>query len=185
MRLTTRHVLDLGHTRVAHLSMALWPGAPTAWVTEEDVAAAAYPDAAGRLTGFRSLAGDAAPVVQAHDLTVEAGEAAARLLLDVPTAHRPTAVVAQADLLAAGVVRAAEALGLRVPEDLSVTGFDGVDLPWLDHVLTTVEQPGAAKGRAMGRLVRLALEGRQIDDEPFPVRLRVGTTSSSPPSVTS
>ena len=93
--------------------------------------------------------------------------------------------MAQADLLAAGVVRAAEALGLRVPEDLSVTGFDGVDLPWLDHVLTTVEQPGAAKGRAMGRLVRLALEGRQIADEPFPVRLRVGTTSSSPPSVTS
>lgn len=185
MRLTTRHVLDLGHTRVAHLSMALWPGAPTGWVSEQDVAAAGYPDAAGRLAGFRSLAGDAAPVVQAHDLTVEAGEAAARLLLDVPASHRPTAVVAQADLLAAGVVRAAEALGLRVPEDLSVTGFDGVDLPWLDHVLTTVEQPGAAKGRAMGRLVRLALEGRQIADEPFPVRLRVGTTSSSPPSVTS
>ena len=157
----------------------------TGEVTARDVADAAYPDAAGRLSGFRSLAGDSAPVVQAHDLTVEAGEAAARLLLDVPTAHRPTAVVAQADLLAAGVVRAAEALGLRVPEDLSVTGFDGVDLPWLDHVLTTVEQPGAAKGRAMGRLVRLALEGRQIDDEPFPVRLRVGTTSSSPPSVTS
>ena len=129
------------------------------WVTEQDVAQAAYPDAAGRLAGFRSLAGDDAPVVQAHDLTVEAGEAAARLLLDVPASRRPTAVVAQADLLAAGVVRAAEALGLRVPQDLSVTGFDGVDLPWLDHVLTTVEQPGAAKGRAMGRLVRLRPRG--------------------------
>jgi len=41
MRLTTRHVLDLGHTRVAHLSMALWPGAPTGWVTQPDVADAA------------------------------------------------------------------------------------------------------------------------------------------------
>ena len=100
-----------------------------------------------------------------------------------PRADRPTAVVAQADLLAAGAVRAAEALGLRVPDDLSVTGFDGVDLPWLDHVLTTVEQPGADKGRPMGRLVRQALEGRPIADQPFPVRLRVGTTSSSPPSV--
>ena len=160
------------------------PRLPRRWVTEQDVAQASYPDAAGRLAGFRSLAGDDAPVVQAHDLTVEAGEAAARLLLDVPADRRPTAVVAQADLLAAGVVRAAEALGLRVPQDLTVTGFDGVDLPWLDHVLTTVEQPGAAKGRAMGRLVRRALEGRQITDEPFPVRLRVGTTSSSPPSAT-
>ena len=190
MRVTTRHVLELGHTRVAHLSMPLTsrrlpgPGAPARWVTEQDVAGATYPDAAGRLAGFRSLAGDDAPVVQAHDLTVEAGEAAGRLLLDVPAARRPTAVVAQADLLAAGVVRAAEALGLRVPDDVSVTGFDGVDLPWLDHTLTTVEQPGAQKGRAMGRLVRRALDGRPITDEPFPVRLRVGTTTSSPPSVT-
>ena len=189
MRLTTRHVLALGHTRVAHLSMpltarhAVGPGSPRR-VTEQDVAEATYPDAAGRLAGFRSLAGDDAPVVQAHDLTVEAGEAAARLLLDVPASRRPTAIVAQADLLAAGAVRAAEALGLRVPADLTVTGFDGVDLPWLDHVLTTVEQPGREKGRAMGRLVRLALEGRQTSDQPFPVRLRVGTTSSSPPSVT-
>ena len=189
MRLTTQHVLDLGHTRIAHLSMplttrhVLGSGSPTGWVTEQDVAEASYPDAAGRLAGFRSLAGDRAPVVQAHDLTVEAGEDAGRLLLDVPASRRPTAVVAQADLLAAGVVRAAEALGLRVPQDVTVTGFDGVDLPWLDHVLTTVEQPGADKGRAMGRLVRLALEGRLITDEPFPVRLRVGTTSSAPPSV--
>jgi DNA-binding LacI/PurR family transcriptional regulator len=182
MRLTTAHVLGLGHERVAHLSMPLGPGAATGFVAEHDVADAVYPDAAGRLAGFRSLAGDAAPVVQAHDLTVEAGEAAGRLLLDVPAHRRPTAVVAQADLLAAGVVRAAESLGLRVPRDLSVTGFDGVELPWLDHVLTTVDQPGAEKGRALGRLVRRALDGLPIADEPFPVRLRVGTTTSSPPA---
>jgi DNA-binding LacI/PurR family transcriptional regulator len=183
MRLVTRHVLDLGHTRVAHLSMALRPGSHTGVVTDHEVAGASYPDAAGRLAGFRSVAGVDAPVVQAHDLTVEAGEAAGRLLLDVPASRRPTAVVAQADLLAAGVVRAAESLGLRVPADVSVTGFDGVELPWLDHVLTTVEQPGADKGRAMGRLVRQALDGQPIADQPFPVRLRVGTTTSSPPSV--
>jgi DNA-binding LacI/PurR family transcriptional regulator len=93
--------------------------------------------------------------------------------------------VAQADLLAAGAIRAAESLGLRVPEDLTVTGFDGVDLPWLDHQLTTVEQPGAEKGRRLGRLVRRTLEGRPIADEAFPVRLRVGTTSSPPAAGTS
>jgi len=182
MRLTTGHVLGLGHTRVAHLTMALRPGSATGWVTEADEAGASYPDAAGRLAGFRSLLGPQAPVVQARDLTVEAGAAAARLLLDVPAHRRPTAVVAQADLLAAGVLRAAASLGLRVPRDLSVTGFDGVDLPWLDATLTTVEQPGAEKGRAMGRLVRRALEGARIADEPFPVRLRVGTTTSAPPT---
>ncbi len=67
MRLTTRHVLELGHTRVAHLSMPLTtrhatgPGRLAGWVTEQDVEQASYPDAAGRLRGFRSLAGDDAP----------------------------------------------------------------------------------------------------------------------------
>ena len=182
MRLTTQHVLDLGHERVAHLSMMLRAHSPTGVVTDAEVATATYPDAVGRLAGFRSLAGPSAPVVQACELTVEAGEAAARLLLDVPAEQRPTAIVAQADLLAAGVVRAAESLGLRVPEDLTVTGFDGVDLPWLGHVLTTLDQPGAEKGRRMGRLVRLALEGRPVADETYPVTLRVGTTSAPPPA---
>ena len=182
MRLTTQHVLDLGHEQVAHVSMMLRAHSPTGVVTEAEVAAATYPDAVGRLAGFRSLAGPSAPVVQACELTVEAGEAAARLLLDVPAEQRPTAIVAQADLLAAGVVRAAESMALRVPEDLTVTGFDGVELPWLGHVLTTVDQPGAEKGRRMGRLVRLALEGRPVADETYPVTLRVGTTSAPPPA---
>jgi DNA-binding LacI/PurR family transcriptional regulator len=182
MGLTTRHVLDLGHRRVAHLAMHLDRGASTRVVTEDDVDAAEYPDAAGRVRGFWAVAGDDAPVVQAADLTVEAGTQAALLLLDVPAGRRPTAVVAQADLLAAGAVRAAESLGLRVPEDVTVTGFDGVDLPWLDHVLTTVLQPGAAKGRAMGAMVRRALDGLPVADEPFPVSLRVGTTSAPPPA---
>ena len=182
MRLATAHVLDLGHTRVAHLSMPLGPHSPTGWVGAADLASATRPDAVGRVQGFRSLAGADAPVVQARDLSVEAGEAAARLLLDVAADERPTAVVTQADLLAAGAMRAAESLGLSVPADVTVTGFDGVDLPWLDAVLTTVEQPGAQKGRRMGRLVRRALEGRPVGDEPFAVRLRVGTTSSSPPA---
>ena len=45
--------------------------------------------------------------------------------------RRPTAVIAQSDVLAAGVLQAAAGLGLRVPDDVSVVGFDGADLPWL------------------------------------------------------
>ena len=179
--LTTRHVLALGHTRVAHLSMHLSPGASLRRVGPDDVAPAAYPDAAGRLAGFLGLVGPGSLAVEAPELSVEAGEQAGRLLLDVPAAHRPTAMVAQADLLAAGAVRAAESLGLRVPEDVSVTGFDGVDLPWLDHTLTTVLQPGADKGRALGRLTRRALAREATADEAFAVSLRVGTTTAPPP----
>ncbi len=180
MALTARHVVDLGHTRVAHLTMHLAPGATLRRVGPKDVASAAYPDAAGRLRGFLDVAGPRAEAVQAPELSVGAGEQAARVLLDVPPARRPTAVVAQADLLAAGAVRAAESLGLRVPGDVSVTGFDGVDLPWLDHTLTTVLQPGVAKGHALGGLVRRALAGEAVEDEPFPVSLRIGTTTAAP-----
>ncbi|GGL27312.1 substrate-binding domain-containing protein [Phycicoccus endophyticus] len=180
--LTTRHVIGLGHTRLAHVTMALSPGASTAPVAPGGPERADYPDAEGRLRGFRKLAGERAPVVEAADLTVGAGEQAGRLLLDVPSGRRPTAVVCQADLLAAGVLRAAAALHLRVPEDVSVTGFDGVDLPWLDHTLTTVLQPGVAKGAAMGALVRRALAGEPVADEAFPVRLRVGSTTGPAPA---
>ncbi|MGG5260899.1 LacI family DNA-binding transcriptional regulator [Phycicoccus avicenniae] len=181
MALTTRHVLDLGHTRLAHVTMMLAPGARTEVVTAAEVEAFDYPDAGGRGRGFLRLA-PGSPLVQAGDLTVGAGEEAGRLLLDVPADRRPTAVVCQADVLAAGVVRAAESLGLRVPEDVSVTGFDGVDLPWLDHTLTTVLQPGVEKGRALGRLLRRRLDGEAVGDEPFPVTLRVGSTTAPPPA---
>ncbi|GIL35720.1 LacI family DNA-binding transcriptional regulator [Phycicoccus sp. DTK01] len=180
--LTTRHVLGLGHTRVASVAMALHPGATTRAVTAADLDGALYPDAGGRLRGFWDLVGADAPVVQAAALTVGAGEAAGRLLLDRPASERPTAVVVQADLLAAGVVRAAQALGLDVPGEVSVTGFDGVDLPWLDQTLTTVVQPGAEKGRALGRLVRAALDGEPVPDIDFQVTLRVGTTTAPPPA---
>ena len=181
MELTTRHVLDLGHTRLAHVSMPLSPGVATGWVGVAELARAGYPDAVGRVQGFRRLAGEDALVVQAADLSVGAGEAAGRLLLDAPPDRRPTAVVCQSDLLAAGVVRAAATLGLGVPRDLSVTGFDGVDVPWLDATLTTVVQPGVEKGRALGAMVRRALDGEPVHDVPFPVTLRVGTTTAPPP----
>ncbi len=182
IQLTTRHVIGLGHTRIAHVSMPLTPAARTGPVGPADLASAAYPDAGGRLRGFWALAGPSARAVQAGELGVGGGEAAGRILLDVPAGRRPTAVVCQADVLAAGVVRAAAELGLRVPEDVSVTGFDGVDVPWLDATLTTVLQPGEAKGRALGSLVRRALGGEAVTDEAFPVALRVGTTTAPPPT---
>lgn len=180
--LTTRHVLDLGHERVAHVAMMLRPGSRTGRVGPADVAAAEYLDSRGRAEGFLAVVGPDAPLVEVGELTVGAGEEAGRLLLDVDPAERPTAVVCQADVLAAGVVRAAATLGLRVPQDVSVTGFDGVDLPWLDHTLTTVLQPGVEKGRALGRMLRRRLEGEDVADEAFPVSLRVGTTTAPPPA---
>lgn len=177
----TRHLADLGHSRLGHVAMPLGAPRPAHHVTSADLRQAAYPDARERAQGFLDTAPVGSPVVEAERADVAEGETAGRLLLDVPAQRRPTGVVAQSDLLAAGVIRAAEALGLRVPQDVSVTGFDGVDLPWLDRTLTTVEQPGEAKGRLLGDLTRRALAGESPGSVPFDVHLRLGDTSGPPP----
>src|SRR5690606_4087511 len=77
--------------------------------------------------------------------TVEGGHAAAAEL--IRAGH--TAVVCGSDLMALGAVRAARSLGLRVPEDVSVVGFDDSPLiAFTDPPLTTVRQPVSAMGHA-------------------------------------
>ena len=102
---------------------------------------------------------------------IDEGLAAGRALFADPAA-RPTAVIAQSDLLAAGVIRAAEEAGLRVPEDVSVTGFDGIVVDGLaPYELTTLVQPAAEKGRAAGQAVAAMLDGE--DGGIHPLHLRV------------
>ena len=67
---------------------------------------------------------------------------------------RPTAVLAASDIMAIGAMRAAKRLGLRIPEDLEVIGFDDIPLAAAsDPALTTVHQPIADKGRVATRLL--------------------------------
>jgi DNA-binding LacI/PurR family transcriptional regulator len=90
-------------------------------------------------------------------------------------------VIAQSDLLAVGVLRAAAELGLRVPEDVSVVGFDGIRLDEAGGVeLTTVVQPGVDKGRAAGRAAIGLIEGADVQRVDFTSELRIGTTTGPP-----
>lgn len=174
-----RYVHDLGHRRVATVTLPLSPGKECGPVTEAALSSATFVPTRGRLEGFRDVFGPLPVAVQTGaGSSVEGGIEAGRLLLDVPADERPTAIVAQSDVLAAGVILAAEELGLRVPDDLSVTGFDGVDLPWLPHRLTTMDQHGHEKGRRLGLLVQEALSGSQARDVVQPVTLRKGTTTA-------
>jgi DNA-binding LacI/PurR family transcriptional regulator len=130
-----------------------------------------------------ALPGGHARLVTAGRNTVEEGERAAGLLLDdLPRGdRRPTAIVAQSDVLAHGCLRAASARGLAVPGELSVTGFDGVDLHLLSGArLTTIEQPSQLKGQVAARLVLAALAGGRPDDVRLPISLRIGTTTGPP-----
>jgi DNA-binding LacI/PurR family transcriptional regulator len=176
------HVRSLGHRRVAHVAMPLLPTSESGPVPDSEVrpGEASVPSV-GRLLGFRDVFGANAPAVQTGDgSSFEGGRIAGRALLDVPEHERPTAIVTQSDVIAAGVIVAAEELGLRVPDDLSVTGFDGVDLPWLPHRITTMDQRGREKGRILGTLVRKRLDGTRARSVTQPVELRVGTTTAPP-----
>jgi DNA-binding LacI/PurR family transcriptional regulator len=103
-------------------------------------------------------------------------------MLSGPAEERPTAIIAQSDLLAAGVIRGAEELGIKVPEELSVIGFDGVRVDGLwPYELTTLEQPAYEKGRAAGRAIVRMLEGREAESVSFTSVLRVGNTTAAPP----
>jgi len=166
----TEHLIALGHRRIGFVS------GPDAHI------------AAGvRVIAFReALARAAEPlesIVQAGDFTFAGGLAAGEALLSRP--DRPTAIFAANDFMAAGVVAAANRLGLRVPLDLSIAGFDDSAIArsvW--PPLTTVRQPIRAMAQAaIHYLVELAGERERLPRHVvFPYQLVVRSTTGPAPA---
>jgi DNA-binding LacI/PurR family transcriptional regulator len=144
----TRHLLALGHTRIAVI------GGP------QDILCSR-----ARMDGFRA-AMDAAgvqvdPSLLSHGrFNVEEGIERGRALLQRP--DPPTAIMTGDDLQALGVYRVARELRLHIPEDVSVVGFD--DLPvaeWVGPPLTTVRQPLVEMAETASELVLAMARGEQ------------------------
>jgi DNA-binding LacI/PurR family transcriptional regulator len=126
--LATQHLIDLGHERIGYVA------GPDHYLPTRQ-------KAAGRRSALRAAGLDPDGLV-AHgdDFTVDAGRAALRQLLAAEP--RPTGVICSSDLMAIGAVREAAEQGVRVPDELSIVGFDGIEATaWTDPALTTVEQP--------------------------------------------
>jgi DNA-binding LacI/PurR family transcriptional regulator len=148
-RRLTEHLIADGHTRIAFTaSAAPWP------MVEQ------------RLLGYRDAL-RAAGIPPRPELEVfeggwrpSTGAALADRLLD--TNDPPTAIMGGNDLLAVGAIRAVRQRGMRVPDDVAVTGFDDFDFSELvDPPLTTVRIPGYDIGRSAAELLIDRLEGRQ------------------------
>ncbi len=170
----------LGHRRVALVTLPLDVARERGPLTPEREAAASAYTAIERIRGARAVFPDAGGVT-AGGSSVAEGHAAGLALLDVPAAERPTAIIAQSDLLAAGVIRAAEELGIAVPGELSVLGFDGIRLDGVTpHLLTTLVQPSVEKGRLAGRAVREALASGTAPGAAVTAELRRGDTAAPP-----
>jgi DNA-binding LacI/PurR family transcriptional regulator len=174
------HLRALGHRDVGVVTLSFDGERVRGDATPERIAGITTPVTKDRLDGTLSVFPDAR-VVSAGGSFIDEGVLAGRLLFADPE-HPPTAVIAQSDLLAAGVIRAAEEAGLRVPEDVSVAGFDGIAVDGLgDHILTTAVQPAVEKGRAAGDAVARLLAGEPAASISFTCAFREGTTTGPAP----
>lgn len=146
-RQAAQHLLALGHRRIGVISSA-----PRPFALEERMRGVQEALAAAGLQHDPRL-------LALGDFSVESGEAAGALLLGLP--EPPSAIFALNDRMALGVLRAAQSRGLRVPEDLSIVGFDDIALATLvTPALTTVRQPGFELGAAAARQLFALLENQ-------------------------
>ena len=175
------HLRSLGHERIGTVTLPRTTDRATAVVSGDLFDHGLWTPTKNRLRAFARAGIAPCVVVESRSSALQDGIDAAHLALAHPS--RPTALVCQSDLLAAGAVLAARERGLDVPGDVSITGFDGIDLAWLEPTrLTTVLQDGPAKGHLIADAVRQLLAGDDAPRFELPLTMRVGTTTGPAPA---
>ncbi|UQX00392.1 LacI family DNA-binding transcriptional regulator [Streptomyces sp. RerS4] len=166
IRQTAHHLLAHGHRHYLHLASAV-----DSWTFHL------------RAQALADLLDDAPTTLRTvrAPLTVDAARTAMEAALADPQA-RPTAVVCDDDILAAGACKAARRLGLRIPEDLSVTGIDDLALATaVEPELTTVRLPAERVGEQGMKALLTVLDGAPWTAPDLPVELVVrGSTGPAP-----
>jgi DNA-binding LacI/PurR family transcriptional regulator len=169
------HLIRLGHTRIAHL-------------TGDSVYEQDFKIPRTRLDGYeKAITAAGLPLrsswVVRADFTIEGAYTVARDLLG-GASERPTAVFAASDEMAIGTILAARDFGLRVPEDLSVVGFDGHELGEL-FGLTTIDQDPRGQGALAVRLLLEEFDAgaeSAVANTEYPTRFVIRRSTAVPPS---
>ena len=168
-RMAAEHLLALGHRRIAFLG-------------DEEANLFGFDSSARRREGFEAaLSAAGAPIEPEWILRRPHGrrparEAAAWLLAQEP---RPTAVFATSDVQAIGVLEAAQAAGVSVPEQLSVIGFDNVEAAGYTG-LTTVAQPLEEIGALGAELLLRTLSGEAVESRRMPLAVVERGSTAAP-----
>jgi LacI family transcriptional regulator len=149
-RMVAKHLLDLGHKDIAMISGVV-----------------AYNERARyRLKGVTETLNEAGIELAAHQViqqpfTLEGGRAGLRMAMELTP--RPTAIVCSTDVTCIGAIAEARLLGLRVPTELSITGFDDIDFAAVSvPALTTVSVPSTDIGISSANNIVAMIEGRPI-----------------------
>lgn len=168
----TQHLLDLGHERIAYVGGPRSSGCNQA-----------------RLHGYRAALENAGispdpDLVRNEEFSYDVGRAAGGELLDLPA--RPTAIVGGSDAIALGIMDAARVRGLRIPDDVSVTGFDDTELATMaSPPLTAIRQPLREMGRVALKTVLQMAAGTALDSHHVELATELvvrGTTGPPPDS---
>jgi LacI family transcriptional regulator len=167
-RKATEHLIGLGHTRIGLIT-----GYPT-WSATID-----------RLAGYHSaLLAAGLPIIPEYvreaDFWIDEGRRAAHELLGLPS--RPTAIFAMCDAMAVGTLHAARERGISVPEDLSVVGFDDVEIASIvTPAITTVAQPLQEMGRLAVTVLYRQINGQPLDANKVELSTRLVVRASTAP----
>jgi DNA-binding LacI/PurR family transcriptional regulator len=177
-RMAAAHVKALGHERAAIVTDRLVDDAYEGLADPDRIARSNCKVARDRVAGY--IAGldttEPVPVYDAMANFKEPGARAARELLALEA--RPTALLCATDVLAFGAMGAVRELGLEIPRDVSITGFDDVPEAALAD-LTTVRQPLVEKGREAGRLL---MEQDTEQEVLLPLELVTRGSTAPPPA---
>ncbi|OLF16806.1 LacI family DNA-binding transcriptional regulator [Actinophytocola xanthii] len=184
--LAGRHLVELGHQRVAVLGLSLSANGQGGLATPARLREAHFRVTLDRYAGYLEglaeggIVAEQVPLWEAPGNTREFGREGTTWLL---TQHpRPTAVLCMSDELALGALRAADELGLAVPGEVSIVGFD--DTPaasWGTPSLTTVRQDLVEKGRQAGTLALRMLDGSR-PGKPVTVGVELQVRASTGPA---
>ncbi len=168
-RAITRHLTELGHRRIGVIT------GPPYWHTRDD-------RDGGHLAALAEAGVLGEPGLIRHgEPAAKTGVRAGGELLDLRP--RPTAVVCFNDKVAVGVLEAAAARGLRVPEDLSVAGFDDIDVSRATTPrLTTVRQPLQEMGRTAVTMLMRQLDGHAHEALSIELQTRLIVRESTGPA---
>jgi DNA-binding LacI/PurR family transcriptional regulator len=175
-RLAARHLTGLGHRKIGIASLEMGIGGAGAMASAARVRGCIMPMVTARLRGYRSglhqsIRVASVPIYECKEAVIDEGRRAFQEIMAAQP--KTTAILAMSDLLAIGVIEEARKQGLRIPEDLSVVGFDDIHLAAnIDPPLTTIRQPHVEKGRTAARMLLDQIEtGAVKKAKIFPVEL--------------
>ncbi|MGA7395358.1 MAG: substrate-binding domain-containing protein [Terrimicrobiaceae bacterium] len=179
-RTCAQHLKELGHERFGIVSLRLRTDGYRGFVEPERLGSACFELSRHRVDGYLDILGESGPNGEVRiwecPCSVEEGTTAGESLLDLRLP--PTAILAASDRLAIGVIEAARTGGLRIPEDLSVVGFDGI--PASEMImprLATANQPLKEKGRLA---ISALLDSKEPLRRMLPTHLVIRGSTTSP-----